>query len=252
MRFWRNVAHVIQEADVVIEVVDARMPKMARNVEAEKLIQRSGKELIIAFNKSDLVSDSFKRKIANRLKVRHYFVSALKGEGIPRLRTDLQKMSKKSEFPRLRVGFIGYPNMGKSAVINALSRRAKAKVAKKSGTTRGIQWISTSNLKILDSPGVIPNDEWDEIKLGLIGAKDMQKLKDVEKVALAIIDKFISGNLRALEDFYKLDDMRGKENWEIFEEIGRAKKLLRKKGEIDDKRTSFRIVQDWQYGKLKL
>lgn len=255
MRFWRNVANVVDEADVIVEVVDARMPFLARNKRLVEMLGKAGKEHIIVFNKSDLVSKGFQESILRNYKGNEaFFVSAKVGTGLPRLRLRLRILSKKSKFERLRVGFVGYPNVGKSAVINALVRRAKTMVSAKAGTTRGVHWVSFSNFKILDSPGVIPNDEWDEVKLGIVGAKDPIKIKDLEKVALAIIDIFIEGDLTLFAKTYKIDikDIEGKENWEILEEMAKAKKLLVKGGLADEKRAALMIVRDWQSGKLNL
>ncbi len=257
MRFWRNVAHVVDESDVILEIVDARMPFLARNDKLAEMIKKSGKEHLIVFNKSDLVSDSFKKNIENDFKGFKggvFFVSAKRGNGMPKLRVYLKILAKKFGFERLRVGFVGYPNVGKSALINALARRAKTKVGTKAGTTRGVHWVSYSSLKILDSPGVIPNDEWDEVKLGILGAKNPDKIKDIEKVALAIVDLFIKGNLQALCKVYRLDFIKIKEmaDWEIIEAIAESKNLLLKGGISDEKRASYMIVKDWQSGKLNL
>ncbi len=244
MRFWKDVSRVMKESDVIIEIIDARMPELSRNSEVEKLVNRNNKKLIVVFNKIDLVN----KEIIDKLRKEHkgwYFVSVAKNIGIPKLRRDLQILGKKSGFAKLRIGIIGYPNVGKSSLINILARRAKTKVSKKAGTTRGIQWVGASNLKIMDTPGVIPTKEWDEVKLAIINAKDPGKLKDPEKVALEIIEMFLDVGSKPY-------GVEGQDSYEIFEDIARKKGFLRKKGEIDDKRTAIVIIQDWQKGKLKL
>lgn len=257
MRFWRNVAHVIDEADVIIEVVDARMPFLARNEKLDEMLTNSRKVHLLAFNKSDLISPDFIENIKSDFldfDDRIFFVSAKEGQGIPRLRVKLKILAKKMKFDKLRVGFVGYPNVGKSAIINALVRRSKTQVSKKAGTTRGVHWVSYANIKILDSPGVIPNYEWDDVKLGIVGAKDPSKIKDIERVALALIDLFMDGDFKALCRNYDLDYEKVKDmaNWEVLEEIGKVKKLFLKGGLPDEKRASYMIVKDWQTGKLNL
>ena len=125
-----------------------------------------------------------------------------------------------------------------------------SQIAKKAGTTRGIQWISFSSFKILDSPGVIPNYEWDEVKLALIGAKTVQHIKNPEKVAIGILEMFLKKSPESLKNFYNIN--LDNEVYDIFEDIGSNKRFLRKGGKIDEMRTAVAIVNDWQKGKLRL
>jgi len=250
MRYWRDVKQVVKEADVIIEVADARMPDLSRNKDIEQLVKDSKKELIVVYNKCDLVSDKFVGKTEKGIKESYFFISVKENKGIKELRKMLHILSKKSKFDRLRVAFVGYPNVGKSSLVNFIVRQARAKVAKKAGTTRGIQWISFSDFKILDSPGVIPNDEWDEVKLALISAKTVQQIKNPEKVAIGILEMFLEKAPEALEEFYGIDS--SKDVYDIFEEIGTNKRFLRKGAEIDEMRTAVAIVNDWQKGKLRL
>lgn len=254
MRFWRNVAHLIEEADVIVEIVDARMPFLARNLKLIDMINKAGKKHLLVFNKSDLISSKFKQGILRDFGEEIFFASAKEGNGMARFRTYLKILARKSDFEKLRVGFVGYPNVGKSAIINALVRRSKTKVAGKAGTTRGVHWVSFSNIKILDSPGVIPNHEWDEVKLGIVGAKDANKIKDPERVALAIIDLFMKGDFSNIAKTYQLkeEDFNDKKDYEILEAIGKKKNLLSKGGIVDEKRTCMMLIKDWQSGKLNL
>ena len=101
----------------------------------------------------------------------------------------------------IKIGVVGYPNVGKSAIINVLARRARAPVSQKAGTTRGIQWIKVGGLLILDSPGVIPFYDG-ELDLGVMGAKNPEKIKDIEKIAWEIIKMFIEYDKSILENTY--------------------------------------------------
>ena len=104
---------------------------------------------------------------------------------------------------------------------------------------------------MLDSPGVIPLKEKDEIRFGLIGAKDTEALKDPEMVASAVIKLFIKKNLKGFEDFYKTK-IKTKDVDKIVEELAIKKGFLLKGGVADKNRLVMMIVRDWQQGRLRL
>ena len=240
----------IKDADVVLFVLDARMPELSRNKDLEAKLKASEKEVLLVMNKSDLVS----QKKLSELEKRYpdaFFVSSSEKRGIGRLRFELQKLTKKLKVGKLEVGIVGYPNVGKSALTNILSRASKSKVSPKAGTTTGLQWASSTNFKILDSPGVIPSDD-DEVKLGILGAKNPEKLRNLEKVALEIIKIFLENECSDLEKLYGFTIDEGEEEYEILIKIGETKKLLKKKGFVDEARTALMIVRDWQKGKLRI
>lgn len=155
------------------------------------------------------------------------------------------------------VGVLGYPNVGKSSVINALAFKHKAKVSSKAGTTHGIHWITASKeIKLIDTPGVIPLGTYmDEARLGIIAAKSPEKLKEPDMVAGKVIELFQkSGKLSKIEDYYKFkisEDARENSNL-ILEEIAIARHHLKKGGVPDDRRTALNLIKDWQDGRLKL
>jgi len=173
MGYWPAVMQTIKNADVVIFVLDARMPEISRNKDLEQKLNGSRKEVLV-FNKIDLISPTNLRKLQRENKG-CFFVSSQNRKGISQLRLKLQMLTKSLKVENLEVGMVGYPNVGKSALTNVLTRAAKAKVSSKAGTTTGLQWIGGTKIKILDSPGAIPFDD-DEVKLGILGAKNPEKL----------------------------------------------------------------------------
>jgi hypothetical protein len=248
MGFWPVVLNVLRNSDVVLLLVDARMPELTRNSEIIKKIESSNsKRLIIIFNKSDLIS----RKEMEKLKKEYpkaFFVSAAKKIGVGKLKDELNYMAENWPKRSLRIGIVGYPNIGKSTLINLLAPEAKAKVSSVSGTTKKTQWTRVGKLRIMDSPGVIPFGD-KNIQIGMAAAKDPHKIRNPEKVATRILDFLMKKDSTILEKLY---EAKGETSYEIFESIGKNKGFLIKGGEIDENRTAIKIIDDWQKGKIKL
>jgi len=271
--YWAVIRRIIQESDLVLEILDARLVELSRNEEVEAIIKEIDRPMIFVINKSDLVSKESLKKQVETLKEKGdvIFISAKSPKTSKVLMHAIKKTFKKhgkrpiqergqyDPKPIYReakaevvVGVLGYPNVGKSSIINALAHKKKVKVSKKSGTTHGIHWIkATDEIKLIDSPGVIPLKKDDEVRYGLIGAKDTERLKDHELVVHAIINLFLKNNKEALEEFYKIK-LETKEPLNITEQIARKKAYLLKGNRIDEHRVNMEIIRNWQQGKLKL
>jgi len=156
MGFWPVVLNVLRNSDVVLLLVDARMPEIARNSEIiRKVESMNNKRLVIVFNKLDLIG----RKDIEKLRKEYpnsFFVSATKKTGVKNLKIILENMAENWNRSSLRVGFVGYPNIGKSTLINLIAPGARAKVSSMAGTTKKTQWIRVGKLRVMDSPGIIP------------------------------------------------------------------------------------------------
>jgi len=248
MGFWPVVLNVLRNSDVVLLLVDARMPEIARNSEIiAKVEGMRDKRLVIVFNKSDLIA----RKDVVKLQKEYpdaFFVSATKKIGVGKLKATLENMAEHWNRSSLRVGLVGYPNIGKSTLINLLAPGAKAKVSHVSGTTKKTQWVRTGRLRIMDSPGVIPFGD-KGTQLGKTASKDPHKLRDPEKVAIRIIEFLMEKHPGVLERFYGAS---GKGAYEMFEDVGKKKGFLVKGGEVDENRTAIRLIDDWQKGRIGL
>lgn len=247
MGYWPVVKKVVKNSDIVLEVIDVRFPEMARNATLEKMVSYYGKKLVRVFNKIDIASEDYLRDLRREYK-NVFFVSGARNIGIRRLRTGLLIMAKRMKIESPKIGIVGYPNGGKSAIINALAKSDKARVSERAGTTKGIQWIKAGSLLILDSPGVVPLEDY-EVKLGIMGAKNPEKLKNAERVAFEIIKMFVSHDREALERIYgiNLD-----QNENVLELIGKKKGFLYKGGVVDERRAALLVIKDWQKGKLRL
>ncbi len=248
MGYWPIVYGLLRKCDILLFILDVRMPELSRNRTLEKVIESKRKKVIYVFNKIDLVSKDYLEDI----KSRHhgFFVSGSRNIGISDLRRNLWIIASRMKLNEPRIGVVGYPNVGKSAVINALARSAKAKVSKHAGTTKGVQWIKAGGLSILDSPGVIPFQDKETV-LGVMGAKDSEKLKDALKSAFEVIKLIIEYDKSILEKAYDIK-ISNQEPYEILMEIGKKKGFLLKGGKTDENRAAFFVIKDWKEGKLRL
>ena len=250
MGFWPVTKRVVKDSDIILLILDARVPELSRNKELERIVEYHHKKMIYVFNKTDIVSfkylDYIKRKYTDA-----FFVSGTLNIGINDLKRNLLILAKKMKIKNLKIGVVGYPNVGKSAIINALAKRAKARVSKRAGTTRGIQWIRAGSLFILDSPGVVPFSD-SEADLGVLGAKNPEKLRNVEAVALEIVKIFIEYDKKILENLYGIKTENLNDIGEVLEEIGKKKGFLLKGGVVDNHRAALFVIRDWQKGKLRL
>tara|TARA_Y100000310_G_scaffold343535_1_gene451680 strand:+ start:1205 stop:2020 length:816 start_codon:yes stop_codon:yes gene_type:complete len=248
--YWKVLEKIIDESDIILEILDARMPELSRNEELENLIKQKGKRLVFILNKSDLITDKLiaKRKAKLKSRASTYAISAKNKETLSKLRQFIFAQARGSEF--FRVGVVGYPNTGKSSIINSLVRRRKAPVSSRAGTTHGQQWIKMAeNIRVIDSPGIIPLKQTDEVRYALIGSKNPEKIQNLELVAHKIIE--ILKETNSLHNYYKIDP-EITDNDEIIEAIGRKRGFLKKGNEIDDTRVAITLIRDWQSGKLRL
>mgnify|MGYP002725692794 CR=1 FL=1 len=236
--FWKHVNKVLKESELVIEVLDARMIKETRNFEIEKKVEKLGKKMLYVVNKCDLV----KKEELDRIKLRpSVFISSTEHLGTTILKKKILEISKGKA---VTVGILGYPNVGKSSLINALAGRGKARTSAESGYTKGFQKIRVDKrIMLLDTPGVFPRREKDIIKHGKTGAISYAKLKDPETVVLGLIE---SEKKRILEYY----DVKGDDPEEILEKIALKLRKLRKKGLADLEATARAILKEWQKGKI--
>src|SRR3989338_6377193 len=242
--FWKVVKQVIEESDVLIEVLDARFPEETRNKEIEDKIKNRRKPLIYILNKSDLLKEKIK-DIEIKLNP-HIFVSAKDNLGTTKLRKLLLDIT---EARPLTVGVLGYPNTGKSSLINCLKQRRSALTSHTPGFTKGMQKIRISrHIYLIDTPGVFPYLEKDEGKHALINVKDYRKLQDPESIAIKILDNAYEKNPKIIEELYKVKPKEDSEK--TLELIARKFNWLIKKGNPNLDLTSRKIIQDWQRGKL--
>ena len=206
----------LKMVDLVIEVVDARIPVSSRNPIIDDIV--SGKKRIIILNKSDL-SD----KKANDAWAEHFkkdgnlvvTMNCMTGGGVNQLLKVLEKEQDKKNAEKavkkpLRMMIVGVPNVGKSSLINRLTGKRSAQVGDRPGVTRGKQWLTLKNgMQLLDTPGILwPKfeDPKTGINLAYCGSiKD--EIMDIATLAMELIGVLAADYPELLMERYKLDEI---------------------------------------------
>lgn len=247
--YWGLINTVLEEADIIIQVLDARFPKETRNPELEEKIAKTKKKMIFAINKTDLVSEEYRNKLEKMFKGTRFVLMTVKEHhGAQALRNEIKAASGGKV---VTVGVCGYPNTGKSSVINALKGSHAASTSPKSGFTRSVQKIKIAGGNyVIDTPGVIQYKEDDETALALISAISKEHIKDPEVVAMKIIRMFLDANPDLFSKFYDVD-LSSDDEVDILDEIAKKTRLL-KGGKGDPVSAGRKIIADWQEGRLSL
>lgn len=257
----RMMQENIKLIDLIIELVDARIPMSSRNPDIDEM--GKGKARIILLNKSDLADARLNQEWENFFKEKGYFVQPLNaktGAGIKNIQALVQESCKeKIERDRkrgiinrpVRAMVVGIPNVGKSTFINSFAGKACAKTGNKPGVTKGKQWIRLNkNLELLDTPGILwPKFEDQKIgeRLALIGSIN-DEILHVDELAVALIQNLKNSYLDLLEKRY--DITMDEDAYDTLKKIAIARKCLQK-GELPDvDRASSMLLEDFRSGKL--
>lgn len=257
----RMMQENIKLIDLIIELVDARVPMSSRNPEIDEL--GKNKARLIVLNKSDLAEDRkndlwteyFQRKGFSVVKV-----NSKKGGGIKQIQNVIQEACKeKIERDRkrgilnrpVRAMVVGIPNVGKSTFINALAGKACAKTGNKPGVTKGKQWIRLNkNVELLDTPGILwPKfeDQTVGLRLAYIGSiKD--EILNTEELA-AELCKFLVGNYKGvLAEKYTIEE--SEDGFDMLRQIAESRHCLVKGSEYDTEKAARLMLDDFRNGRL--
>ncbi len=262
----RLMKEQLKNVDVVIELLDARIPQSSRNPEIEKITE--GKPVVTLLNKASLADPEMTDKWVSHYKKKDQLciaVDCVSGKGMeklmPAIRTllaeKLERYAAKGMSGRkLRAMVVGIPNVGKSSLINRLSGGKKAKVENRPGVTLTPQWISTSmGLDLMDMPGVLwPRFDHRETgeNLAITGAiKD--DVVEIETLAIALCGKLRRTYPALLATRYKFEwneQLLDMTDYELFEYLGRKRGFLISGGEVNTERTANMLLDEFRAAKI--
>lgn len=240
--------------DVVVEVIDARIPVSSRNPILRELA--GNKPRIILLNKKDLAHLGESQRWLDKLKVegnQALLINANSGEGVKDFFRLLEKMKDDREGRRANIPFrimvVGIPNVGKSSLINRMTGKKSTQIGDRPGVTKGKQWLTLPKaMQLLDTPGILwPKFEDPELGLHLAfcGAiKD--EILDTPELALRLINTLREECPELLLARYKLDELGEKP----MEAIGAKRGFLLKGGVVDYERTARTVLDEFRSGQM--
>jgi len=265
----RQIEEDLKLIDVVIELLDSRIPNSSRNPEIKKITK--DKKRIIVLNKSDLADDMLTKKWHEKYSKEAItvIVDSNTGKGIDSISKIIEsimadEISKQAARGRInktiRCMVLGIPNVGKSSFINRISKKNTMEVGNKPGVTKSKQWIRIGkNQELLDTPGVLwPKFETQEqaLNLAFTGSikDDILELTEIAYELIKVLYKDYSSNLK---NRYKLteEDIQSIENktdktYALIELIAKKRGAIVSGGEIDYERISRIIIDEFRSGKI--
>ena len=257
----RMMQENIKLIDLVIELVDARVPMSSRNPDIDEL--GKNKARLILLNKADLADEKQTEEWIAYFRGKGYSavkVNSRKGGGIKSIQGVIQEACKeKTERDRkrgilnrpVRAMVVGIPNVGKSTFINALAGKACAKTGNKPGVTKGKQWIRLNkNVELLDTPGILwPKFEDQQVglRLAFIGSiKD--EIMNLEELAAELINFMQDAYPGVLAEKYTINEKQN--SYSVLEAIAESRHCLVRGNELDTAKVAGMLLDDFRNGRL--
>lgn len=252
-RLWNELYKVIDSSDVVIQVLDARDPQGTRSRYIERFLERekSHKHLIFLLNKCDLVPTWVTTHWTTLLSAEHptlaFHASLTNSFGKGSLINLLRQFGKlHKDKKQISVGFIGYPNVGKSSVINTLCSKKACSVAPIAGETKVWQYITLMRrIYLIDCPGVVYPSGDSETDIVLKGVVRIENIKTPEDHISAVLERV---RPEYISKTYNVSSWTG--DVDFLEKLARRSGRLLKGGEPDLGGVARMVLNDFQRGKL--
>ena len=271
----KQIIEDLKLIDVVVEILDARIPKSSQNPDLKEWIKN--KKKIIVLNKSDLAEEVLNNKWVNYYKkqgIPVILTDSNSGKGINETIREIEKImqedkqileQKGRKGKSIRVMIVGIPNVGKSSFINRMTNRAVTVVGNKPGVTRQKQWVRVKeNIELLDTPGILwPKLGKEEIALNLAytGTIKDDTLEKIE-IAYYLLKYLLENKRKNIIQRYKLNEeeinqiLNNQANLEnenimkILYLIGKKRGTIISGGRIDEEKVSNLLIEEFRSGKL--
>ena len=272
----RQIIDDLKIIDIVIEIVDARIPISSQNPDIKEYIKN--KKKIIVLNKSDLADEIETKKWIKYFESQNINcvqTDSNSGKGINDILNVVKKISKEGEEKYIqngrvgksvRVLILGIPNVGKSSFINRISKKTSAQVGNKPGITKQKQWIRlTEGIELMDTPGILwPKFQTQEIALNLAYTGTIKdEILPKTEIAFSLLKYLIYNYKKNICERYKIDktvideiinskeyQQENEKILEIFELIGKKRGAIVSGGKVDLEKSSNIILEDFRSGKI--
>lgn len=253
----------LKQVDVVLQLLDARIPYSSLNPEIARII--AAKPRLYVLNKADLADADITAQWVRCFKQQGAGCVAISSKGRggvagvkQAIGTELDELlqrraSKGLQGAKIRVMVVGIPNVGKSTFINSFAGASKAKAADRPGVTRGKQWVAVEDYDLLDMPGVL----WKKFEsnavasnLAFIGSiKD--DVLDIESLAMGLLGQIRELYPDRLMERYKLEESDfALDDYDLLEQIGRKRGMLMSGGTVNTERAAITLVDEFRGSKL--
>ncbi len=258
----KQIIEDLKLIDIVVEILDARMPLASVNPDIQNYIK--DKKKIIILNKSDLADENITNEWIKYYKskgINAIAIEANNGKGIPKVidcikseyKSIEDKYIKKGRIGKaIRIMVLGIPNVGKSTFINKLAKRNTAKVGNKPGVTKQKQWIKIdNNIELMDTPGMLwprLDDQELAMHLAFVGTIGENSI-DNEEIAYYLIEYLKNTYPNKLKERYNVE-LEEKETIDIINEIAKKRGAIISGGNINMQKVSDIILNEFRSGKL--
>lgn len=261
----RMMRECLPEVDIILELLDARIPYSSKNPEIEGMI--GDKPKIVVLTKATLANPEYSRRWVKKYEEQGFpavLIDSQTGMGIDNLSSAINTVLKEKierykargmSGRHLKAMIVGIPNVGKSSLINRLAGAKKARVEDRPGVTMTKQWVPTEiGIDLLDMPGVLWPKFEDNIvgeNLAMTGAI-RDKILDTEELAMILCQRLVTVSRAEFLARYKLseEEIDGLDSYDLFELVGRKRGMLVSGGEVNHSRCAEMLLDEFRAGKI--